>query len=151
MNGDEGVQSTNDDATACKLSAVSLGYWTDPYLAFMMRKGERRAPEIHLGYYARVKGFSYLIDKFLEACDTKVQMINLGAGFDTLYWRLMDEGKPIKNFIEVDFNAVTARKCYLIKRHRDLLKQVGIRLIKTKTHVRPILFISFIIGRICSV
>jgi len=139
MNGDEGVQSTNDDATACKLSAVSLGYWADPYLSLMMKRGERRAPEIHLGYYARVKGFAFLIDKFLEACDTKVQMINLGAGFDTLYWRLVDEGKPIKNFVEVDFNAVTARKCYLIKRHRDLLKQVTdsegeVRLSKTDLH-----------------
>lgn len=139
MNGDDGVQSTNDDATACKLSAVSLGYWSDPYLPFMMKRGERRAPEIHLGYYARVTGFKYLVDKFIEACDTKVQMINLGAGFDTLYWRLMDEGKPVKNFIEVDFCGVTARKCYLIKRHRELLRQVAdsegeVRLSKTDLH-----------------
>ena len=124
MSGDECVQSTNDDATACKLSAVDLGYWTDRYLPLMMRKGVRRAPEIHLGYYARVQGFRYLIDKFFDACDTKVQMINLGAGFDTLYWRLVEEGKPVKNFVEVDFSGVTARKCYLIKRHKELLAQV---------------------------
>ena len=44
-----GVQSTNDDATACKWSAVNLGYWADPFINFMAKKGERRAPEIHLG------------------------------------------------------------------------------------------------------
>ena len=57
MNGDEGVQNTNDDATACKLSAVKLGYWSDPYLPLMVKSGVKRAPEIHLGYYARVTGF----------------------------------------------------------------------------------------------
>jgi hypothetical protein len=51
--------------------------------------------------------------------------VNLGAGFDTLFWRLVAEGRPIKNFIEVDFSGVTARKCYLIKRHRELLKEEG--------------------------
>lgn len=139
MSGDEGVQATNDDATSSKLSAVSLGYWTDPYLPLMLKRGPRRAPEIHLGYYARVRGFRYLVEKFLDACDTKVQMINLGCGFDTLYWRLVDEGKPIKNFVEVDFNGVTARKCYLIKRHRELLTQVAdaegdVKLSKTDLH-----------------
>jgi len=139
MNVDDGVQSTNDDATACKLSAVELGYWADPYLPLMMKKGSRRAPEIHLGYYARVQGVRFLIDKFFDACDTKVQMINLGAGFDTLYWRLIDEGKPVKNFVEVDLSGVTARKCYLIKRHRQLLNQVAdpegdVKLSKTDLH-----------------
>ncbi|XP_023325920.1 leucine carboxyl methyltransferase 1 [Eurytemora carolleeae] len=139
MNGDEGVQNTNDDATACKLSAVKLGYWSDPYLSLMVKSGVKRAPEIHLGYYARVTGFRYLIDKFFDACDTKVQMINLGAGFDTLYWKLIGEGKPVKNFIEVDFSGVTARKCYLIKRHKELLAQVAdsegeVRLSKTDLH-----------------
>lgn len=139
MNGDEGVQATNDDATSCKVSALSLGYWTDPFLPLMMKRGEKRAPEIHLGYYARVKGFSYLIDKFFEACDTKVQIINLGAGFDTLYWRLMQAEKPVENFIEVDFPGVTARKCYLIKRNKQLLEKIAdsegeVRLSKTDLH-----------------
>ena len=35
-----------------------------------------------------------------------------------------DEGKPVKNFIEVDFPGVTARKCYLIKRNKQLLEKV---------------------------
>lgn len=86
--GDEAVQATNEDATSCKLSAVQLGYWRDPYVQLMYRKSVRRAPEIHLGYYARVQGFRYLIDKVFEACDTRVQIISLGAGFDTLFWRL---------------------------------------------------------------
>lgn len=139
MSGDENVQSTNDDATGCKLSAVCLGYWSDPLLALMVKQGDRRAPEINLGYYARVMGVRILIHKFFEACDTRVQIVNLGAGFDTLFWRLVGEGRPIANFIEVDFSGVTARKCYLIKRHRELLKEVAdpegeVKLSKTDLH-----------------
>jgi [phosphatase 2A protein]-leucine-carboxy methyltransferase len=139
MSGDEVVQSTNDDATNCKRSAVAMGYWNDPYLPFVARNPDRKPPEIHLGYYARVKGIQYLIEKFFEACDTKVQIINLGAGFDTLFWRLRDESRPLKNFIEVDFSGVTSRKCYYIKRHQELVSQVTdpegeIKLSKTDLH-----------------
>jgi len=139
MSGDEVVQSTNDDATNAKRSAVTLGYWQDPYLPFICKNAERKPPEMHLGYYARVKGIGYLINKFFEACDTKVQIINLGAGFDTLFWRLKDESRPLKNFIEVDFSGVTARKCYYIKRHKELLRHITdsegeVKLSKTELH-----------------
>jgi len=139
--GDEAVQSTNDDATLCKLSAVRLGYWEDHFIGELSRQQgrERRAPEIHLGYYARVAGVRALLDKFLEACDTAVQVISLGAGFDTLFWRLVEEGRPVQNFIEVDFSGVTARKCLLIKRSKELMGLVAgeegdIRLSKTDLH-----------------
>ena len=139
--GDEAVQSTNDDATQCKLSAVKLGYWQDRFIGEVSRQQgrERRAPEIHLGYYARVAGVRALIDKFLEACDTAVQIISLGAGFDTLFWRLLEEGRPVQNFIELDFAGVTARKCLLIKKSKELMGPVAgeegdIRLSKTDLH-----------------
>jgi len=139
--GDEAVQATNDDATQCKLSAVSLGYWSDDFIRFMSRgrSGERRAPEIHLGYYARVTGVASLIDKFFEACDTAVQIINLGAGFDTLFWRLAQEKRPVTNFTEIDFSGVTARKSMMIKRSKELMEPVAgeepeVRLSKTDLH-----------------
>ena len=135
------MQSTNDDATQCKLSAVRLGYWQDRFIGEVSRQQgrERRAPEIHLGYYARVAGVRALIDKFLEACDTTVQIISLGAGFDTLFWRLLEEGRPVRNFIEVDFAGVTARKCLLIKKSKELMgplagEESDIRLSKTDLH-----------------
>ena len=37
--GEEAVQATNDDATLCKVSAVSLGYWADNYIQHMIRSG----------------------------------------------------------------------------------------------------------------
>lgn len=40
------------------------------------------------GYYARVHGVSYLIKAFLEKTECNCQIVNLGAGMDTLFWRL---------------------------------------------------------------
>ena len=68
---DESVTRTNDDASQCKRSAVSLGYWQDPYLNSLVPRpglsgGEmRKAPEIHLGYYTRV---STIWNLLLKAC-----------------------------------------------------------------------------------
>jgi len=68
---EESVQRTNDDATQCKKSAVSLGYWKDPYLnAFGSRSGfsdeGRKAPEIHLGYWTRVSSIWHLVIKTID-------------------------------------------------------------------------------------
>jgi len=40
------------------------------------------------GYYARVHGVSYLIEAFLKKTECNCQIVNLGAGMDTLFWRL---------------------------------------------------------------
>lgn len=52
--------------------------------------------------------------------------MNLGCGFDTLYWRLRDAGHMVKNFIELDFPTVTARKCIAIKRNKTLLSKIHV-------------------------
>lgn len=54
----------------------------------------------------------------------KCQIINLGCGFDTLYWRLREAGHLVQNFIELDFPTVTAKKCYQIKRNKILLDNI---------------------------
>lgn len=79
-SGDEGVISTNDDASECKRHAVRVGYWKDEYIGFFVKNTDRRAPEINRGYYARVKGIQVGIEKFLEvnveyACLTACNML----------------------------------------------------------------------------
>ncbi|XP_031617022.1 leucine carboxyl methyltransferase 1 [Contarinia nasturtii] len=123
-SGDDGVISTNDDASGCKRHAVRVGYWKDDYIGSFVSNTDRKAPEINRGYFARVKGIEIFIDKFLEKTGDKCQIINLGCGFDTLYWRLRDAGHMITNFIELDFPMVTSRKCMAIKRHKNLLSKL---------------------------
>ena len=61
---------------------------------------------------------------FLQVTKGACQLINLGAGFDTTYWNLKDEGLAPQNFIEMDFSAVTMRKCQYIKTRKPLLEKI---------------------------
>ncbi|KXJ20453.1 Leucine carboxyl methyltransferase 1 [Exaiptasia diaphana] len=117
---DEAVIATNNDATNCKRFAVHVGYWQDKYIQFFAKLGERKAPEINRGYYARTKGISYLLEQFLEMTESNCQVISLGAGFDTLFWQLKEKDIAPKVFVEIDLNAVVDRKCFCIKSRKQL-------------------------------
>jgi len=43
-------------------------------------------------------------------------VVNLGAGFDTLYWRLKDAGVVFSRYVELDFSSVTSKKIKLIRK-----------------------------------
>lgn len=62
---------------------------------------------------------------FLQVTNGNCQIVNIGAGFDTLYWRLVDEGKSVKGFVELDFPGVTSRKCLYIQRTKQLLQAIS--------------------------
>ncbi len=138
---DDPVQRTNDDATICKRSAVSLGYWEDQYLnsftTLDMTREPRKSPEIHMGYYTRVQSiWSLLLRTIDQICsiksdEAKLQVLNLGAGYDTLYWRLADylsaqgNSSVLNSFIDIDFPEVTARKCMIVRKSKKLLAKVA--------------------------
>lgn len=120
---DEAVRATCDDATTCKRFATSKGYWKDSYVQYFVRSvGERKAPEINRGYYARVRGVNHLLDAFIRRTECNCQIINLGAGLDTTFWRLKDENLMPRKYFEVDFPTVVARKIHNIKTKPPLSK-----------------------------
>uniref|UniRef100_A0A8C1C358 Leucine carboxyl methyltransferase 1 n=1 Tax=Cyprinus carpio carpio TaxID=630221 RepID=A0A8C1C358_CYPCA len=122
---DEAVRATCDDASTCKRFATSKGYWTDLYAQYFVRQiGERKAPEINRGYYGRVRGMNLLIDAFLKKTQCYCQVVNLGAGLDTTFWRLKDENIMPKKFFEVDFPMIVARKIH----HINILLCCGVNL-----------------------
>lgn len=122
-SSDEAVRATCDDATSCKRFATSKGYWNDPYIQYFSRSvGERKAPEINRGYYARVKGVNHLLDAFIQKTECNCQVVNIGAGLDTTFWRLKDENLLPKKFFEVDFPTIVARKIHCIKTKPPLSK-----------------------------
>lgn len=125
MSTEEGVRATNDDASQCKRFAVDKGYWKDPYISMFTPKPKlSHAPEINIGYYARVKGLRILLEKFIRLTKGKCQVISLGAGFDSLYWNLKDAGMNPASYVEVDFSAVTSRKIQCIRRSPALLEKI---------------------------
>ncbi|XP_025064064.1 leucine carboxyl methyltransferase 1 isoform X1 [Alligator sinensis] len=105
--------------------AVSVGYWKDPYIQYFVRQAkERKAPEINRGYYARVHGISQLLKAFLKKTECNCQVINLGAGMDTMFWRLKDENLLPRKYFEVDFPTIVTRKIYNIKSKPPLSKPI---------------------------
>ncbi|XP_019397383.1 PREDICTED: leucine carboxyl methyltransferase 1 [Crocodylus porosus] len=122
---DEAVRGTCEDASVCKRFAVSVGYWKDPYIQYFVRQAkERKAPEINRGYYARVHGISHLLKAFLKKTECNCQVINLGAGMDTMFWRLKDENLLPRKYFEVDFPTIVTRKIYNIKSKPPLSKPI---------------------------
>lgn len=132
--GDDAVVATNDDAANCKYQAISKGYYKDKFLElFLSTKAKssssRKAPEINRGYYARSASIAYLVENFIEAFPDG-QIISLGAGYDSLYWRLashnfLQQGED-KNqehqlkYVEIDMSVVTIHKIMAIRRHPEL-------------------------------
>ncbi|CAB1338279.1 unnamed protein product [Coregonus sp. 'balchen'] len=102
---DEAVRSTCDDATTCKRYATSKGYWTDPYVQYFVRSG-----------------MNHLLDAFLRKTECDCQIVNLGAGLDTTFWRLKDENLMPRKYFEVDFPMIAARKIHNIKTKPPLSK-----------------------------
>lgn len=60
--------------------------------------------------------FFFTISLFFQRVGGNGQIINLGSGFDTLFWKLKSSNVPFKKFVELDFPAVTARKIWSIKK-----------------------------------
>lgn len=132
--GEEGVAATNSDATLCKYQAVIHGYYKDEFIQHFLTSrtkstGPKKAPEINRGYFARSASMAFLVENFIERYHSKCQIINFGAGFDTLYWRLKTDSNS-KNFkhikyIEVDLSLVTVQKLMAIRRHPQLLSHLN--------------------------
>jgi [phosphatase 2A protein]-leucine-carboxy methyltransferase len=82
---------------------------------------------IHLlGTYVRTRAIDRLVTSFLSSKTDKVkQIISLGAGKDTRYFRLVKELKSAR-FIyhELDFTTNTSEKVKLIKRTPELISTI---------------------------
>jgi [phosphatase 2A protein]-leucine-carboxy methyltransferase len=133
---DEAVVATNDDAAICKFQAVAKGYYQDPYIdKFLSAKVKssmpKKAPEINHGYFARSVSIAYIVEKFIRNYPD-AQIISLGAGYDTLYWRLKDKNffmpqdqQSRLTYVEIDMSSVVVHKIMSIKRHPDLFKTLS--------------------------
>ncbi|KAJ0235614.1 Leucine carboxyl methyltransferase 1 [Hirschfeldia incana] len=127
------VQATNDDASASKLSCVKKGYMKDDYVHLFVKRPLRRSPIINRGYFSRWAAFRKLLAQFLEsgtssnepAAQAKKQILSLGAGFDTTYFQLLDEGKGPHLYVELDFKEVTSKKASVIENSSQLKDKLG--------------------------
>lgn len=73
------------------------------------------------GYFARWAALRKLLNQFLdteknggEKGNLKKQVLSLGAGFDTTYFQLQDEGRAPHLYVELDFKEVRIVKHSLL-------------------------------------
>ena len=115
------VQGTNDHATVSKRSMGRLCYVDDPFLQHFVKKASRRSPLINRGYYIRAKAVEAIVMRFLRRYGSHGQVLSLGAGFDTMWFRGLRSGVvPARGWFEVDFPELMERKRSLIDAAPDL-------------------------------
>lgn len=126
------VQATNDFSIRSKLSTVLAGYADDSCLAEIVVPSSgsgrklRRSPLIHRGYYIRHRAmrtvFDWLYDLSEQLNHSPIQVVSLGAGYDTAYFHHTLSGRLSRNvlFIELDYDRVVEEKRRLILRSTKL-------------------------------
>jgi tRNA wybutosine-synthesizing protein 4 len=123
---DLAVQHTAEDAIGAKMSMVSAGYFDDPFLKSFVKSHKRRSPVINHGYFLRVAAFDKLVQTFLAAAKDSAQIVNLGAGHDTLYWRLERLGRAPRKFLELDLPENVSSKLAHIRASAELSGAVSV-------------------------
>jgi len=137
ISKDDVVQSTNDDAATSKLEAIKKGYYKDEALVLLMEGVPTvpRAPIMLRGYYIRTFIMRDIVRNFLQHDSSttfmddskKRQIVNLGAGFDTLYFWLAENHLLTENtkYFELDFLPVCQRKLRSLTRQQKLMEIIG--------------------------
>lgn len=125
------VQSTNDSSALSKSSLAARGYVHDTFAALLVPGTARRAPLIHRGYYVRARAVGHCVRVFLErTCGAsgapRAQILSLGAGSDSLYFRLKSAGRLTWAALwEIDFPDVARRKAERIRDTPELCALTG--------------------------
>lgn len=129
---DKIVQQTDGDASNSRLSAVSLGYLNDPFAkALFPQTAEppKRYPIINRGTYVRTTSIDHLVSVFLASQPgQKKQIVSLGAGSDTRFFRLTAASSDLKSpleYHELDFEANVNQKRTALRQSSELSAHVS--------------------------
>ncbi|TKA44788.1 hypothetical protein B0A55_13098, partial [Friedmanniomyces simplex] len=123
------IQQTDHDASSSRMSAVALGYLDDRFAKAFLAPGEqitKRYPIIHRGTYVRTTAIDKLVNRFLAAQpEHRKQVVSLGAGSDTRFFRLMadEQGGSPKykvTYHELDFEANANQKRSILRHSTEL-------------------------------
>ena len=105
------VQAIGQEAVASKYSSSLKGYFEDPFLPFFVSEKERRRPPlINRGYYARFRAFELILKRFEKEYPGDRQIVSLGGGSETIWFRLKSKGIVPKMYVEVDLEPVATSK-----------------------------------------
>jgi [phosphatase 2A protein]-leucine-carboxy methyltransferase len=101
QDADASIRQTDSDAALAKLSAVSKGYLEDPFIRLFVSRPQfqpPRPPLINVGTYVRTTAVDELIFQWISLSkerNQKCQIVSMGAGSDTRFWRLAVRFRPL--------------------------------------------------------
>lgn len=88
------IRQTDSDAALARLSAVQKQYLQDAFIKSLVPKAHlqsSRPPLINIGTYVRSEAIDQLVNQWLALAETEgtqCQIVSLGAGSDTRFWRI---------------------------------------------------------------
>lgn len=109
------VEDTAMEAANAKYSAVQRGYYKDDFIGFFVPNQQRQIPPMNLGYYVRMLSVYKSVVYFYNLFNKEIQVVILGCGYDTLFWRLRSININIKRWFEIDLAHVIKKKSEIIK------------------------------------
>jgi [phosphatase 2A protein]-leucine-carboxy methyltransferase len=108
------VQDTAFDAVEAKSSALAKGYYVDPFIRRFLVSENPQPPHLNYLYYLRTTRVLNFLLAFHDAHGPRSQVVVLGCGYDTLFWRLIDAGVRFAQWFDLDLPEVIVRKTKLI-------------------------------------
>uniref|UniRef100_T1HP10 [phosphatase 2A protein]-leucine-carboxy methyltransferase n=1 Tax=Rhodnius prolixus TaxID=13249 RepID=T1HP10_RHOPR len=104
---------------------ISNGYYSDEYIKYFVQRYVKRAPLINVGYFVRAWIVHHSLTNFLKSAnDMYAQIVSLGAGFDTSFFKFASDYNNTKYF-EIDLPGVVKRKIEIIKNSEALIIFLG--------------------------
>jgi [phosphatase 2A protein]-leucine-carboxy methyltransferase len=94
QDADAAIRQTDNDAALARLSAVKKGYVLDPFIQHLVPRAHLqppRPPLINIGTFVRSTAIDDILFDWLETTEQlgqKCQIVSLGAGSDTRFWRI---------------------------------------------------------------
>lgn len=141
------VQGTNDSSIVSKRSVEILyndveASNSKPFFHHFVKKSPRRTPVINRGYWIRMKSIRMAIEKIIEQQppEQRINIINLGCGYDPLPFQLLDEEKfQHRNLycIDVDFPELIDYKSQMIRMAPELTTLIGPQLCDSESKIAP--------------
>lgn len=135
QRADTAIRSTDNDAMGSRLSAIMQRYIPGDPFTPMLASNEastsatisRRSPIINIGTYLRSRAIDRLVHNFLVQSDSPKQILSLGAGSDSRFWRLRSDPaiKTLSHYLELDFPHLTTAKVGRIRKRQELASNIG--------------------------